>query len=370
MQITEILAYQVGLPLFEGSYKWSGGNSVDVFDSTVVEIRTNTGITGFGEICPLGPAYLPAYAAGARTGLAELAPHLLGLDPTQLGPFNQAMDRAMRGHPYVKSALDMACWDILGKVTGQPVAVLMGGRFGEDFALYRAISQDTPEAMAQKVGGYRAQGYTKFQLKVGGNPDIDIQRIHRVAAELQTGDVLVADANTGWTQHGAIRVANGVRDVDVYLEQPCMRYEECLAVRQHTDRPMVLDEVIDDVAMVLRGYKDQAMDVINLKISKVGGLTKARQIRDLCVSLGIAMTIEDTWGGDIVTAAIAHLAHSTPPEMLFSATDFNSYVTVSIAEGAPQRQHGRLAASTEPGLGIQPRFEVLGAPVYRLKDPA
>jgi hypothetical protein len=83
------------------------------------------------------------------------------------------------------------------------------------------------------------------------------------------------------------------------------------------------------------------MDVVNLKISKVGGLTKARQIRDLCVSLGIAMTIEDTWGGDIVTAAIAHLAQSTPPRYLFSSTDFNSYVTVSIAEGAPQRHDGR-----------------------------
>jgi L-alanine-DL-glutamate epimerase-like enolase superfamily enzyme len=106
------------------------------------------------------------------------------------------------------------------------------------------------------------------------------------------------------------------------------------------------------------------MDVINLKISKVGGITKARQIRDLCVSLGIAMTIEDTWGGDIITAAIAHLAHSTPPAMLFSSTDFNSYVTVSIAEGAPQRKHGRLAASTAPGLGIVPRQDVLGLPVF------
>jgi L-alanine-DL-glutamate epimerase-like enolase superfamily enzyme len=125
---------------------------------------------------------------------------------------------------------------------------------------------------------------------------------------------------------------------------------------------------MDDVHMLLRGYADKAMDVINLKISKVGGLTKARQIRDLCVSLGIAMTIEDTWGGDIITAAIAHLAHSTPPELLFSATDFNSYVTVSIAEGAPQRRDGRLAASGAPGLGIRPRSEVLGEPVFRIGD--
>jgi L-alanine-DL-glutamate epimerase-like enolase superfamily enzyme len=75
------------------------------------------------------------------------------------------------------------------------------------------------------------------------------------------------------------------------------------------------------------------------------------------------MTLEDSWGGDIVTAAIAHLAHSTPPEFLFTATDFNSYVTVSIAEGAPQRRQGCMAAPTVPGLGINPRPEVLGRPV-------
>ncbi len=364
MVITKLRAYRVELPLHEGSYQWSGGNSVSVFDSTVVELETDTGLRGYGEICPLGPAYLPAYAAGARTGIAELAPRLIGLDPTQLGVVNQTMDRDMRGHPYVKSAIDMACWDLLGQACDVPVVTLLGGRFGDTFALYRAISQDTPEAMARMVKVYRDQGYTKFQLKVGGNPDTDIERIHRAAAELQTGDVLVADANTGWTQHQALRVADAVRGVDVYLEQPCLRYEECLAVRQHTDRPFVLDEVIDDVAQVLRGYQDRAMDVINLKISKVGGLTKARQIRDLCVSLGIAMTIEDTWGGDIVTAAIAHLAHSTPPELLFSSTDFNSYVTVSLAEGAPQRQGGRLAAPATPGLGITPRPEVLGKAVF------
>jgi L-alanine-DL-glutamate epimerase-like enolase superfamily enzyme len=366
MRITGIKTYAVELPLHEGSYKWSGGNFVDVFDSTVVEISTDTGLAGYGEVCPLGPAYLPAYAAGARTGIAELAPHLLGGDPTALGVINQRMDQALRGHPYVKSALDMACWDILGKLSGQSVSVLLGGRFGDDFPLYRAISQDTPEAMARKVELYRSQGYTKFQLKVGGNPDTDIERITAAASKLRSGDVLVADANTGWTQHQAIRVADAVRHVDVYLEQPCLRYEECLAVRRHTNRPFVLDEVIDDVSMVLRGYHDQAMDVINLKISKVGGLTRARQIRDLCVSLGIAMTIEDSWGGDIITAAIAHLAHSTPPELLFSSTDFNSYVTVSIADGAPQRSNGRLAASAAPGLGIDPRMEVLGEPVFQL----
>jgi L-alanine-DL-glutamate epimerase-like enolase superfamily enzyme len=221
--------------------------------------------------------------------------------------------------------------------------------------------------MADSVAGYRAEGYRRFQLKVGGDPDVDIARIRAVAAKLQPGDRLVADANTGWIQHEAVRVANAVRDIDVYIEQPCLTYEECLAVRRQIPQPFVLDETIDDLGVLLRARSDLAMDVVNLKISKLGGLTKTRQARDLCVSMGIGMTLEDSWGGDIATAAIAHLAHSTPTEFLFSTTDFNSYVTVSTAEGAPQRVDGHMAASSQPGLGIQPRPEVLGEPVVMIE---
>ena len=273
------------------------------------------------------------------------------------------MDRTLKGHPYVKSAIDMAAWDVLGQVAGMPVCELLGGRYGDDFILYRAISQDTPETMAASVARYRGEGYRRFQLKVGGDPDVDIERVHACATALDAGDRLIADANTGWLRHEAMRVAAAIRDVDVYIEQPCASYDECLSVRRHTDRPFVLDESIDGIDTLLRGHTDLAMDAVNIKIGKFGGLSRARQARDLCIALGIAMTLEDTWGGDIVTAAIAHLAHSTPPEHLFTATDFNSYVTVSIAAGAPRRTHGRMAAPTAPGLGVTPHPEVLGEPV-------
>lgn len=366
MKITKISAYQVDLPLHEGSYNWSGGKSVEVFDSTVVRIETDAGVTGHGEVCPLGPAYLPSYAAGARTGIAELAPGLIGQDPRQVEVIERLMDAALKGHPYVKSALDVACWDILGQAAGLPVTTLLGGRFGDDVVLYRAISQESPEAMAGKVAGYRAEGYRRFQLKVGGDPDTDITRIHAVAEKLQPGDVLIADANTGWLMHQALRVVHAVKDLDVYIEQPCESYEECLTVRRHTDRPFVLDESMDGLGMLLRGHADRAMDVVNIKIGKLGGLTKARRARDLCVELGLALTIEDTWGGDIATAAIAHLAHSTPERHRFTATDFNSYVTKSIAQGAPQRKDGRMAASEAPGLGIAPRPGVLGEAIMEV----
>ena len=370
MKITRIRVYQVDLPLHEGSYQWSGGKSVEVFDSTVVALETDAGLVGHGEVCPLGAVYLPSYAAGARAGIQEMAPRILGLDPQQPAVVYRGMDGALKGHPYAKSAIDMACWDLLGQASGQPVCHLLGGRFGEDHVLYRAISQGSPEAMAKSVAGYREQGYRRFQLKVGGDPEADIARIRAVAGLMQTGDVLVADANTGWLMKDALRVVRGVKDLDIFVEQPCQTYEECLSIRRQTDHPFVLDESIYDIPELIRAVNDRAMDVLNVKISKLGGLSKAREIRDICLAMGIAMTIEDTWGGDIVTAAISHLAHSTPPEFLFTATDFNSYVTVSIAEGAPQRRRGRMAASTDPGLGIRPRMEVLGAPVFEIEAPA
>lgn len=360
MRIARIFAHRVELPLREGSYKWSGGKSVTVFDSTIVGVETDTGLIGYGEVCPLGPFYLPAYAEGVRAGLRELAPRILGYDPRELGKLNHRMDAAFKGHAYVKSGVDIACWDILGQAASLPVCVLLGGRFGESIQLYRAISQQGPEQMAASVAQYRREGYTRFQLKVGGDPDQDIERIRQVRAILQPTDRLIADANTGWTQHEALRVVRAVRDLDVYIEQPCATYEECLVVRRHTDHPFVLDENVDGIDMLLRARSDLAMDVVNLKISKLGGLTKTRQARDLCVSMGIAMTLEDSWGSDITTSAIAHLAHSTPEEFRFTSTDFNSYVTVSTADGAPRREQGFMKASIAPGLGLRPKFDALG----------
>ena len=366
MKIKRIMAYQVDLPLHEGSYKWSGGKSVDVFDSTIVAVETDDGHIGYGECCPLGPFYLPAYGAGVRAGIKELGPYLIGQNPIETGKLNQLMDQCMKGHPYVKSPIDIACWDIKGQVTGMPICEMLGGRYGDDFVLYRAISQIEPEAMATNVKKYRDEGYRRFQLKVGGHPDEDIERIKLASAVLSPGDKLIADANTGWLMHEAARVVRAVDDIDVYIEQPCETYEECLSIRERTSHPFILDEVINGIDILVRGHADRAMDVVNIKISKFGGLTKAALARDLCVKLGIAMTLEDSWGGDITTAAIAHLAHSTPTDYLFTATDFNSYVTVSTANGAPKRNNGRMSASNDPGLGIKPKMDILGDPVIEI----
>ena len=363
MRITRIAIHQVDLPLKEGAYSWST-QSFAAFDSTVVIIETDGGLTGVGEICPLGPSYLPAYAEGARAGLVHVAEGLVGEDPLQIGRINQRMDELLKGHPYVKSALDMACWDLLGKATEQPVYNLLGGLLQDEVTLFKVVSRQDPAAMAGKLADYQQQGFRRFQMKVGAGADEDIERIVAVSDVLQAGNVLAADANTGWRQHEAIRVVKAIRDVDIYVEQPCLTYEECLAVRRHTDHPIILDECMDDLRVLMRGYQDGAMDVINLKISRVGGLTKARLMRDVAQELGLRVTLEDTWGGDVTTAAVAHLAASTRPEHLLTVSFMNDWTNEHVAGYEPRSADGVGAAPTGPGLGIEVDLEMLGAPLF------
>ena len=247
------------------------------------------------------------------------------------------------------------------------MVTLLGGRQAESYPLYRAISQHSSEQMTEDVARFRSQGYRKFQLKVGGNPDEDIARVKSALRVVSPGDVLVADANRGWLAAEAIRVVNALAGENCYVEQPCKTLEECLVIRSHTNLPMVLDEVITGANAFLRAWQRKAMDIINLKISRVGGLTKAKLLRDMCEALGIRMTIEDSWGGDITTATVAHLAGSTRSEFLFSSTDFNSYVDVQVAHDAPKRKEGMLPVPTRPGLGITVDEKVLGQPVFSMK---
>ncbi len=367
MKIHHIEVYQVGYRLLNKKYAWSKGHLVESFISTVVKVSTDEGINGFGEVCPLGSAYMDAFARGVPKGIEEIGPLLIGKDPRQLNIINQIMDMALLGHNYIKSPLDIACWDILGQAAGLSVCTLLGGRSIDSYPLYRAISQGTPDEMADDVARYKSEGYHRFQLKVGGDPDEDILRTKAALKILKRGDILVADANTGWLMHKAIRVANALAGEDLYLEQPCLTLEECFAVREQTSLPMVLDEVIRGVNSLIRAFSLKAMDVVNLKISRLGGLTKAKKLRDLCESLGIAMTLEDSWGGDITTATIAHLVGSTRPEFYFSSTDFNSYNDLQIAPDAPRRKEGRLDVPKGPGLGIKVEEKILGKPVLIVK---
>jgi L-alanine-DL-glutamate epimerase-like enolase superfamily enzyme len=352
MKIVRIEICGYDLRYAHGEYVMSGGRTISSLPSTVVRIETDGGLTGWGETCPLGSTYLPAHAAGARAAINEMAPALLGKDPRNLNAIQDAMDGALAGHAYAKSAIDIACWDLLGKAANVPVSTLLGGTTSEDFPLYVAIPLGPVEAMVAHVEARKAEGTTRFQLKLGADPREDAARVKAVLQATDDGDVVIADANGGWRLQDATIAARALEGLDrVLFEQPCPTLEECLIVRERTTLPMVLDEVITDVQTLLRAQG--ACEAVNLKIGRVGGLTKAKLIRDLGQQLGLRFTIEDSWGGDLTTAVVAHLAATTKPDQLLMASFMNDWTLDHIAGYQPRSDRGRGQAPTGPGLGIE-----------------
>jgi cis-L-3-hydroxyproline dehydratase len=365
MKIVRVDVYGYDLTYRHGQYVMSRGRVIDRLPSTVVRIATDDGIEGFGEVCPLGPAYLPAHSAGARSALTELAPAIVGLPAGNLGAVNAAMDTALMGHGYAKSAIDIACWDVLGQAAGVSVCDLLGGRVSDEFPLYFAVPLGSAEEMTAYVEARRSEGIHRFQLKIGADPYEDAERTRRVVEASGYEDVVVADANGGWTVQDAVVGARALDGLErVFLEQPCPTLEECLIVRQRTTLPMILDECIGDVHSLLRAYDARALEAFNLKISKVGGLTQAKVMRDLAVALGLRVTIEDAWGGDLVTAAVSHLAASTPPETLFTVSFMNDWTNEHVASYQPRSQAGFGSAPTAPGLGLEVDVSMLGEPLF------
>jgi L-alanine-DL-glutamate epimerase-like enolase superfamily enzyme len=276
------------------------------------------------------------------------------------------MDSALYGHPYAKAAVDIACWDLLGKATGLPVYTLLGGRQAEAFPFTGFVTIDTGPDTVALIDDYRGRGCTRFEFKGSGDPVVDIDMIRFMGRHLLPGDTLKIDVNGGWKMDQALRVSEAVRDVHVLFEEPCRTYEECRSFRRSTGRPMALDECIHDMAGLLRAVEDGVLDVLNIKTGRVGGLTIARQMRDLCVHLGIPVYIQDTAGTELSAAAIVHLAHSTPPGFLLSMWDCAEMVTVQTGRGLvrchPDHIHV-VSAPAKPGLGIEPILGALGDPV-------
>ena len=364
MKITAISVYQRGLPYVDVTYEWGRGHILSEALTSVVEIETDAGFKGYGETCPIDGNYLPDHGGGIPAAVAHLAPAILGLDPRQTHVIELAMDRRLLGHSAAKAALDIACWDILGKATDLPIYALLGGKMCDGAPMYRVIPDKAPTESDALMQKYRGQGYRQFQIKVGKDWKADIDRIHRAADLLQPGETAFADANRGWKVNEAVQLVRAVRDTNVMIEQPCFTYEECLHVRRRCDLPMKLDEVISDQTIARRLIADQACEVACLKLSNLGGLTKARRVRDMMCEAGLSVVSEDTWGGQITTAAVAHFAASTPVDHLYNSTDLCAYVTKRTGVEDPIVRNGKLFVSDAPGLGMTPDFASLSAPVF------
>ena len=292
MKISQIDLFQVDLPYSGGVYKLSGGRSYTSFDASIVRITTDDGTQGWGESTPFGSTYIASHALGTRAGIAEIAPHLLGLDPRQVDRINDAMDDALVGHNHAKTALDVACWDIFGKSVGLPVCELLGGSTGVPLPTISSIYAGEPEEMRRRVADHRAQGYRGHSIKIGaldseGGPALDAERIAACLADRRHGEFFLVDANGGLVPETALRMLRLLpAGLDFVLEAPCATWRETMSLRKRCPYPIVIDELAQQDADLAFAVANDVADGIGLKISKAGGLTRGRRHRDICQAAG------------------------------------------------------------------------------------
>lgn len=356
MRIEGISVYQHDLIVDGGLYEMSTSEVV-ALDSTVVAIHTDNGLIGFGETCPLGPTYQPQHALGARAALAEVAPSLLGLDPRQPSVVYAAMDAALSGSGYGKSAIDVACWDLAGKYYGARVADLLGGVHRERVPSYYGIMPSTPSACADKATELVAAGFPRIQVKCGARSlEEDIASVRAVAAVMPSGMPLLADANRGWTQRQAINFSQATRDISLALEQPCLTLADHYAIANKVCHPLFLDESADSVSNVMDAISSGLAQGFGMKISRVGGLTPMRTVRDMAAARSIPHTVDDTWGGDILAASCVHMAASCLPTQHEGTWISEPYTSDGYETITPAltNHDGWIDLPAGPGLGVEP----------------
>jgi len=173
----------------------------------------------------------------------------------------------------------------------------------------------------------------------------------------------IFDANKGLNMADALRFANFLSRYDVIFEQPTKTYEEFYALRKRCSVPLMMDEIFTGMDTMWRIIKDNTCEMVNLKIGKVGGLSQARLIRDICVEHGMPLSIQCCGGSEITQAAIMHLAQSTRSHYMHCIWDCTEVNSIEVVPDAPEVSGGSLRPSGLPGLGVTPDMAVLGRPV-------
>ena len=369
MKITSIDVYDVHLPYSGGEYRLSGGRVYQGFDAAIVNIKTDSGLDGWGESTPFGASYIGQHAGGVHAALKVLAPEIIGMDPRQFDRINDRMDMLMKGQLAAKAALDAALWDVSGKAMDMPVVDMLGGRIDGAIPVISSIGSDTPDAMRANVERHRQMGFKGHSVKIGasedeGGPQLDAERIKACLADRKAGEWFLADANGGLTVEHALRMmAMLPSGLDFVLEAPCESWAETMSLRAMLNHPLLLDELIEHEADIIHAIRHDICDGVGLKITKQGGLTRSRRQREICVAAGMVMSVQDTVGSDIAFATLLHFAQSTPRHLLRCALDTRAMVNLTTADFDAPIIDGGVTAPHGFGLGITPKREVLGEPV-------
>ena len=369
MRITQITLFSLPINVGMELTRYVSSQSIDPsLDVLVVKIETDGGLIGWGEVCSAPPYYLPELSAGAREGIRHVAPVVIGRDPGQVAAILRDVSAALRGHGNAKTALEMALWDLAAKAHGLSLVDLWGGRVSESVPMLNVVRIGDRDEMLAQFEAQRAQGYSRFQIKVGaGEPYQDIETIRIVQGLALPHEHIWYDPNRAWLVDDAIRIIKATVDLAPMIENPCETYEECRTVAQRTGCRIMLDEVLDSPQRFLEAVQDQVLDVASIKTSCVGGIEATRATMVLARLYGVPLRIEDYYGTGLLLSCMTHLAHTLPENLVLGLYDYVS-ADLPLVRNPLRVVNGRLRLPDDPGhgLGVEIDETTLGAPVAEM----
>lgn len=352
MHITKVELYTITLPLIEPfivSY-----TAFDTMPAIIIKVHTNTGVIGYGESVP-DEHVTGESVAGAHAALThQLIPAVLGEDPRNIQQIHMKMNEALVLNGAAKAAIDIACYDILGKVSGLPIHALLGGRKEEDLMIPIVLSILEPDVLAKQAKEAMDAGYKEVKMKLGTDPVKDVERVRAVREAVGPHIPIKVDANQGWETIPTARKV--MLDLEPYqlswVEQPLPKGDHTFfkRLKEQTNIPLMADESLVEAQDLRTFLLDESVEFINIKLMKSGGIYPAHQLATQAELFGISCQVGSMVESSIASAAGFHVAAS---KKNIISTEISGPLRFSIDTGNLSYNVPYVQLPDGPGLGIE-----------------
>ncbi len=340
-----------------------GSGDVSGINVALLELTTDTGLTGWGEASPW-PVFTGTVEGAAAALHVHLSPIVLGSDPVNVECLMASAEARLVGHSEAKAALECALLDLTGQISGLSLAELVGGVCRREIPLSFSVANPDFDADLDDVARLWDDGMRLFKLKTGFNDHgFDLMRLEK-ETDLYDDEIgLRIDYNQGLPSHDAIRQ---VRDLEAFrpdfVEQPVKRHERAAlaAITRAVDVPIMADESVFGPVDALEGAQARIADIFSLKVMKSGGIRRALDVAAIARAAGIGV-----YGGCMFETSIAHAAGThlmaALPELKLGCEFYMStyYAAEDIADSPFPVRHGKVEVPRTPGLGVKPNRDVM-----------
>lgn len=351
MKITHVEATPIRVPRPQ-PFTSSLGRSQET-ENAIVEILTDEGIAGIGEVCSIWDRKGRGQAEDINDLLAEA---LTGRDPFRIAEIHALMNSLLHRSEPAKAGVDMALYDIVGKALNTPVFNLLGGRVHDRVLLSHSLSMGQPDQVAEQAASLAMQGYGTLKAKIGMDADADLATVEAIRSRVGNDVVLRVDANMGWRNaKEAVRNIKSLEPCRLELVEQPLHFSDLEGlrhIRDHVDTPIMADESVWTPADALACIKAGAVDVFNVYVAEAGGIYPAAQIFAIAEAARLPCIIGSMPELGIGTSAQAHLAFAM--RNLGYASDVNGFVyhADDVIVETLQISDGHLLPPPGPGLGV------------------